>query len=67
MLAKISSDINKPDGQFAVTFTRDAIMAFNQPLTIRKIPGIGKVSERCLEALGVMVRLPHGIVHTSGR
>lgn len=57
MLAKIGSDINKPDGQFMVPFARDAVLDFTRPLTIRKVPGIGKVSERCLEALGVMVGL----------
>lgn len=57
MLAKIGSDINKPHGQFMVPFARDAVLDFTRPLTIRKVPGIGKVSERCLEALGVMVGL----------
>jgi DNA polymerase kappa len=43
MVAKICSDMRKPNGQFEVARTRDAIMAFVADLPIRKIPGIGKV------------------------
>ena len=53
MLAKIGSDMRKPNGQFSVTPTRDAVLAFLADLPVRKIPGIGKVSERILQALGV--------------
>jgi impB/mucB/samB family/IMS family HHH motif len=54
MLAKISSDMRKPNGQFEVPCTRDAVMEFVQQLPIRKVPGIGKVRQtqscacRCL-------------------
>ncbi|KAJ1020749.1 hypothetical protein NDA16_004141 [Ustilago loliicola] len=52
MLAKISSDRNKPDGQFRVQPDRKAI-DFMRDLPCRKIPGIGRVNERILESLGV--------------
>ncbi|THH10653.1 hypothetical protein EW145_g1183 [Phellinidium pouzarii] len=53
MLAKICSDKNKPNGQFQLPFERDAIMNFMRDLPVRKIPGIGRVGERVLEAIGV--------------
>ncbi|SPO26208.1 related to DNA polymerase kappa [Ustilago trichophora] len=53
MLAKISSDRNKPDGQFRVQPDRKAIVDFMRHLPCRKIPGIGRVNERILESLGV--------------
>ncbi|CAM9863526.1 unnamed protein product [Chrysoparadoxa australica] len=54
MLAKICSDKNKPDGQFAVEPTREAILEFCQDLPTRSVPGIGRVTEKKLEAvLGV--------------
>jgi DNA polymerase kappa len=54
MLAKIAADINKPDGQCFVPADRAAIRNFIQPLSVRKIPGVGRVNERWLEALGVL-------------
>ena len=53
MLAKISSDRNKPDGQFRVQPERKVIVDFMRDLPCRKIPGIGRVNERILESLGV--------------
>lgn len=53
LLAKIASDRNKPNGQCLVPASRDAIVNFLAPLPIRKIPGIGKVSERILLDLGI--------------
>lgn len=53
MLAKISSDRNKPDGQFRVQPDRKVIVDFMRDLPCRKIPGIGRVNERILESLGV--------------
>ncbi|GAK63202.1 IMS-domain-containing protein [Moesziomyces antarcticus] len=53
MLAKISSDRNKPDGQFRVHPDRKTIVDFMRDLPCRKIPGIGRVNERILESLGV--------------
>ena len=37
MLAKVASDMNKPDGQFTVTPTRDAVIEFTRKLPIRKV------------------------------
>ncbi|TFK54490.1 DNA/RNA polymerase [Heliocybe sulcata] len=53
MLAKICSDKNKPNGQFHLPFERDAILSFMHDLSIRKIPGIGRVNERLLESIGI--------------
>ncbi|PWZ02093.1 DNA/RNA polymerase [Testicularia cyperi] len=53
MLAKISSDRNKPDGQYRVMPDRKTIVDFMRDLPCRKIPGIGRVNERILESLGV--------------
>jgi DNA polymerase kappa len=53
MLAKISSDRNKPNGQFRVNAERGFIISFMQDLPCRKIPGIGRVTERILSSLGV--------------
>ena len=52
-LAKIASNQKKPNGQFILPNTRVAIMGFLSELPIRKINGIGKVTERELVALGV--------------
>lgn len=53
MLAKICSDQNKPNGQFYLPSDRDVIMQFVCDLPIRKISGIGRVSEQMLKALGI--------------
>ncbi|WVQ74022.1 hypothetical protein IAR50_003603 [Cryptococcus sp. DSM 104548] len=53
MLAKICSDKNKPNGQFELAFERAEIVRFMRDLPVRKIPGFGRVTERCLEGLGV--------------
>lgn len=53
MLAKIGTDINKPDGQFYLPPDRDQIVAFIAGQNVRKIPGIGKVSEKILNELGI--------------
>ncbi|RUS30875.1 DNA-directed polymerase kappa [Jimgerdemannia flammicorona] len=53
MLAKICSDINKPNGQYLLPNDRYAIMEFIAKLPVRKISGIGRVTERILEALEV--------------
>lgn len=56
MIAKVCSDINKPNGQFVVPNERLAVMTFVSTLPIRKVSGIGKVTERLLkEVLGVKV------------
>ncbi|PWN21489.1 DNA/RNA polymerase [Microstroma glucosiphilum] len=53
MLAKIGSDKNKPDGQYILDFTREASIEFMDQLPVRKVPGIGRVTERMLQSLGV--------------
>ncbi|WVR06908.1 hypothetical protein IAU60_003944 [Kwoniella sp. DSM 27419] len=53
MLAKICSDKNKPNGQYEMDFERATITRFMRDLAVRKIPGFGRVTERCLEGLGV--------------
>ncbi|QRV79440.1 DNA repair protein REV1 [Ceratobasidium sp. AG-Ba] len=52
-LAKICSDLNKPNGQYIMSFDRDSIMDFTRNLPMRKMPGTGRVFERILDSLGV--------------
>ncbi|TYZ62288.1 hypothetical protein PybrP1_006969 [[Pythium] brassicae (nom. inval.)] len=54
MLAKIASDMNKPNGQFVLPFTRESVVSFIQSQPVRKIGGIGKVMEKILAAIGVI-------------
>ncbi|KAK1359024.1 DNA polymerase kappa [Heracleum sosnowskyi] len=54
LLAKVCSDINKPNGQFILPNERIAVMTFISSLPIRKIGGIGKVTENILkEVFGI--------------
>lgn len=53
MLAKICSDMNKPNGQYLLPFDRESIINFVEELPVRKIGGIGKVMEKILTALGI--------------
>lgn len=53
MLAKVCSDRNKPNGQFFLEPDRDVVLKFVHSLPIRKISGIGRVSEQMLKALGI--------------
>ena len=50
-LAKIASDLNKPDGQFVLTPAE--VPAFLKNLPLSKIPGVGKVSAAKLESMGL--------------
>ena len=43
MLAKVASDINKPNGQYILPREPTALRDFVQTLSLRKVPGIGKV------------------------
>jgi DNA polymerase kappa len=53
VLAQISSDVNKPNGQHCLPADRGALAAFLEPLPLRRLPGIGRVAERLLrEGLG---------------
>ncbi|KAL7063018.1 hypothetical protein AAHC03_0119 [Spirometra sp. Aus1] len=53
LLAKIASDWNKPNGQHLVEPTVAAVESFISNLPIRKVPGIGHVTECRLQAFGV--------------
>ena len=50
-LAKIASDWRKPDGLFVIR--PDDVDSFLLPLPVRRIPGVGKVTEKRLEELGI--------------
>lgn len=52
-IAKITSNRNKPNGQFFVPSDRDTIMEFMSTLPTRKINGVGRVFERELQAVGI--------------
>nr|KAF6441900.1 DNA polymerase kappa [Rousettus aegyptiacus] len=54
MLAKVCSDKNKPNGQYQILPNRQAVMDFIKDLPIRKVSGIGKVTEKMLKALGII-------------
>lgn len=53
MLAKICSDMHKPDGQTVCPFDREGIIGLVHGLPARKIPGVGRVTERELAEFGV--------------
>lgn len=50
-LAKIASDMNKPNGQYVIL--PQAIPEFIKTLPLKKIPGVGKVTEQKLNTLGL--------------
>ena len=50
-LAKVASDLNKPDGQYVIT--PQNIAAFVQQLEVKRINGVGKVTNEKLLRLGV--------------
>lgn len=52
LVAKIASEINKPNGQHAVA--ESDVAEFMAPLPIRKLLGIGAVTEEKLRQLGVL-------------
>lgn len=52
-LAKICSNMNKPNGQYVLPNERNSIMDFMRDLPTRKVNGIGRVLERELLAIGV--------------
>lgn len=54
MLAKVASDKNKPNGQCLVPHAHADMLAFAHALPVRKVPGVGKVTEQKLRAsLGI--------------
>ena len=52
-LAKVCSDLNKPNGQFELRPNAEDIMNFVSTLNIRKVGGIGNVQEQLLKGIGV--------------
>ena len=54
MLAKICSDLNKPNGQYILKSDFNVIAHFLKELPIRKVKGIGKVSGQMLSVLGIV-------------
>jgi len=50
-LAKIASDINKPNGQYVIP--PESVDEFITNLSLKKIPGVGKVTEKKLADLGL--------------
>lgn len=53
MVAKIASDVNKPNGMTVIR--PDRVFAFVQALPVRRIPFVGPVTEKRLHALGILV------------
>ena len=53
LLAKIASDRCKPNGLWYVAPTRQDALAFMHDLSVRKVPGIGQVMERMLQAMSI--------------
>ena len=51
-LAKIASDWRKPDGLFVIQ--PDEVDSFLPPLSVGRIPGVGKVTEARLAKLGIL-------------
>ncbi|XP_042863175.1 DNA polymerase kappa-like [Penaeus japonicus] len=54
-LAKVCSDMNKPNGQYYLPPERQRILDFISSLPIRKVSGIGNVMEQQLSAVGVNI------------
>jgi len=52
-LAKVCSDLNKPNGQYILQPNQTEILDFVRKLSIRKACGIGNVSEQMLNGIGV--------------
>jgi len=58
MLAKIASDIRKPNGQYCITdSSNESVMTFIRNQKVRKIPGIGRVTEKILHSFGIRIDL----------
>lgn len=54
MIAKICSDMNKPNGQFAVNSTPKDIEAFMKVRKVQDIQGIGPVKQSILNHIGIV-------------
>lgn len=53
MMAKLSSEKNKPNGQFILRQSKEQVRTFLDELNIRKIPGIGPFMEQILNGMGI--------------
>jgi DNA polymerase kappa len=53
MLAKIMSEMNKPNGQTLMPNDEMEILKFMRNLPVRKLPGVGKVNEHILAGLNI--------------
>ena len=53
MLSKIASDLNKPNGQCIVGPTNKEVLDFIRPMKVRKVGGIGRVTEKILNAFDI--------------
>ena len=53
MLAKICSELDKPNGQTYLPFENDTIIEFMQDKKLRDVPGIGSVMEQTLNGFGI--------------
>jgi len=51
VVAKVASDLSKPDGLIEVTSGEEC--SFLAPLPIARLPGVGKKTERILKGLGI--------------
>jgi len=54
-LAKLASDLEKPDGLTLVPTTREGIMAFLAPLPVGRLWGVGEVTRKQLERAGILL------------
>ncbi|KAA0717384.1 DNA polymerase kappa [Triplophysa tibetana] len=54
MLAKVCSDKKKPNGQYRIPSKRKVVIDFIKDLPVRKVSGVGKVTEKMLTALGIV-------------
>ena len=66
LLAKIASDINKPNGQHFICPTEQQIQNFIQPLPIRKVNGIGRVMEKILYGVCGIETVKDLFLHRAG-
>lgn len=53
-VAKIATDLGKPDGLVVAPSDPDALLAFLAPLPIERLPGVGPVTGPRLRALGLL-------------